>query len=127
MTWTPEVTIPSRQAALDRIDGGSSPGPAAFRVYDSGDALLVELPLAEPAGQIDGQTGAFDLTPGAAAIAAASGDADYADLVDSDGVILNEGLPAVEGGSAQPGHVVLSSVSITQGAEVELISAAIGG
>lgn len=126
MSYTPELIIPAHDAVLTRIDAGGATGPAAFRIYDVDDVLLVELPLAEPAGTVDQTTGVLTLDPGPAGTAAATGDAVSASLVDSDGVVLGDSFEVQEGSEPVPGYVVLSNVSIVSDGTVELISATIG-
>lgn len=126
MSYTPELIIPAHDAVLTRIDAGAGTGPAAFHIYDTDDVLLVELPLAEPAGSVDQAAGVLTLDPGPAGTAAATGDASYANLVDNDDVVLGDGFEVQEGTEAVAGYVVLSTTSIVQDGTVELISATIG-
>ena len=126
MSYTPELIIPAHDAVLTRIDAGAATGPAAFRIYDSADNLLVELPLSEPAGSVDTETGVLTLDPGPPGTAVETGTATKADLVDNDGVVLGEAFDVEEGSEPVPGYVTISTSSIVADGTVELISATIG-
>ena len=122
MTWTPAVLIPVNTALLNRIDDGASTGPAALNIYNDADTLLVSLPLTDPAGSVNGTTGALTLTPGDPATPVATGTADHADLVDNDGAVLKEDIPLAQGTSSVAGSVVLSSLAIDPAFDVTLVS-----
>jgi len=126
MAYTIDLLFPVRTAMLDRIDTGA--GRPAFKIYRSDDTLLATLELDDPAGEVSETTGVITLTPGdPESNAPESGTAAYAQLVDGDGVVLENNIPVEQGTVAQSGKVILSSTNVLLGGSVELISASIGG
>ena len=123
MPWTIDMLVPVREEMRDQIMAGS--GDSAIRIYDDGDDLLATLKI--DGGTVDGATGVLTLTPGASETdAPKTGDADHADIVNGNDVVLAADIPVAQGSEAVMGQVVISSTSIVQGGTVELVSAVIG-
>ncbi|WP_084266074.1 hypothetical protein [Actinomadura macra] len=120
-----------------RVDGGSAAGH--LRIY-SGAApagpgtaptgtLLVDLPLNDPAfaAAVVGVI-ALDVTPTVSAVAAATGTAGYARLVDSTQAVgsgLGVADLTVSTVSAGTGEIQLATLSIVSGVTVEITSGSI--
>ena len=125
MAYTIDLLLPVRTEMLSIISAGV--GAPAFKIYSAADVLLATLPLADPAGTVNGTTGLITLNPGDPDTnAAASGIASYAELVDGDGTILNSSIPVTQSSVIVPGSVAISTTSILAGGTVELLSATIG-
>jgi hypothetical protein len=114
MTW--KRSVAAKAAALNAwlglTEAGS--GPGKLRIYSgtqpatgggtlSGNTLLVEFTLADPAAV----AGAFDVSPAISADAVATGTATWGRLVDSDGNAVADGAVGSE--------FTLSSASIVNG------------
>jgi hypothetical protein len=125
MAYTSDLLVPVRTAMLGVIDTGAS--RPRFKIYDAGNILLATLPLADPAGSVNGTTGLITLTPGTPETnAPASGVASYATLEDGDGVILDDNIQVDQGTAPVSGKLIISTLNIIGGGTVELISATIG-
>lgn len=122
-TWNPTAIIAAHTALLALIDGAATAGK--ITLHDSNDVQLANIPLTDPAGTVNGTTGALTLTAsGRDESADASGEADYATIRDGDGVAYRS-MECVVGSAAQTGKCVLNTLSIIAGGPVELVSAVI--
>ncbi len=108
-TYSAAAKVAAHTSFRDLLDSGSGAGSA--KVRDASDVLLVTIPLDDPSGTINGTTGQLTLDFPAAANAAASGTAAYAELCDR---------------AAVSGKFVLNTLAIVSGSPVEVVSATIG-
>ncbi len=122
-TYSAAAKVAAHTSFRDLLDSGSGAGSA--KVRDASDVLLVTIPLNDPSGTVNGTTGQLTLDFPAAANAAASGTAAYAELCDSDGDV-HLAIPCQAGTSAVSGKFVLNTLGIVSGAPVEVVSATIG-
>jgi hypothetical protein len=119
--WKPTCIVAAHNALLPLIVAGS--GDPALTIYDSNDVLLAEIPLISAGGEVNQSTGEVTLTAAAREEdAPAGGTASYATLRDGDGAALRSVLCTVTPGT---GVCVLSTLTITEGGVVELVSASI--
>ncbi len=116
--------IAAHQALLDLIDGQVQAG--FIRYLSASDIVIAISRLTDPGGTVDGGTGALSLTVAQSFTATADGAIAYAQITDG---ALNPvlELPAVQGSVPVSGRVVVSSLNVTAGATVDLVSAVIGG
>lgn len=116
-TWKPSIIVTANTAVVTAL--GTT---AVIRVRTSSDVLLGTIPLANPAGTVNGTTGKLTLTSsGREENAPAGGTAAYAELVDSSNAVIHS-LPCQQGGSAVLGFCVLNSTTVSLGGIVELVS-----
>lgn len=103
----------------DAIDAGT--GAGKLQLFDfAGTTLLVEVPFEDPCGSVSSGILTFDI-PIIEPIAADSGTAASAKLVDSDDTLVADGLTVGTVGT----DVVLNSTAITAGEPVTITSAVI--
>lgn len=121
-TYSAAALIAAQTSFLNLLDGGSAAGK--IRVRDSSDSLLVEIPLTDPAGTVNG-AGLLTITASAAGTASNTGTAAYGEICNSDNTVYLA-LPAEAGSSAVSGKLVLNTLAIQSGGLVELVSATIG-
>jgi hypothetical protein len=108
----------------DLIDAGSSNGYVNIR--DSSDVLLAQIDLSDPCGTVDAGTGQLTLSiAGPDTSADATGTAAYAEFCDSDANVLLS-LPAQSGGVPVSGYIVINTLEIIAGGQVDIVSATIG-
>jgi len=123
-TYSVAALTAANTSFLNLLDANAN--PAKIVIKDAGNTTLAEITLTDPAGTISGSTGA--LTLGIATQetnAPATGTADTAELQDGAGLV-HLTLPCTQGSSAVSGECVLSSLVITAGGTVDVISAVIG-
>jgi hypothetical protein len=121
-TYSAAALIAAQTSFRDLLDSGSAAGK--IRVRDASDVLLVDIPLTDPAGTING-AGLLTITASAAGTAAVTSTAAYGELCNSDNTVYLA-LPAEAGSVAVSGKIVLNTLSIVSGGPVELVSATIG-
>ncbi len=121
-TYSAAALVAAQTSFLGLLDAGS--GPGKLRVRDAADALLVDIPLTDPAGTVNG-AGLLTITASGDGTAGASGTAAYGELCDSDNTV-RLAIPAQAGTSAVSGKIVLNTLTIVSGGKVSLISATIG-
>jgi hypothetical protein len=123
-TYSVAALIAAHTALRDVIDGGA--GAGFIRVRSAADVLLSQIPLTDPCGTVNGTTGRLTLTvAGRDESADANGTAAYGEVCDSTGTVVLA-LPAQAGSAAVSGKLVLTTLTITAGAPVEILSATIG-
>lgn len=116
--------VAAHTALLELIDAAASPG--LIRLRSASDVLLAEMVLGDPAGAVNGITGQLTLTIVAQESAApSSGDIAYGQVCDGDGLV-HLAMPAKAGAAAESGWFVCSSLSVTTGNPVNVLSAVIG-
>lgn len=119
-TWNPAAIVAAHTALLALIDGATTAGKVTL--HDEDDILLATIPLTDPAGTVNGSTGALTLTASARDESAdASGAASYATIRDGDDVAYRS-LSCQAGSSAVANRCVLNTLSIIAGGPVELVS-----
>jgi hypothetical protein len=123
-TYSVAALVAAHTSFRDLIDSESSEG--FIRIRDAADVLLAEIPLDDPCGTVDTNTGqlTFDIT-GPDTSADATGTAAYAEICDSTGT-PHLSLPVQSGSAAVPGVLVMNTLSIVATGPVEIISATIG-
>ncbi len=122
-TYSAAALVAAHTALRDVIDGGTA---GSIRIRDASDVLLAEIPLSDPCGTVNGTTGRLTLSIAARDESAnASGTAAYGEICDSTGT-AHCSMPAQAGASPVSGKIVLTTLSITAGAPVEILSATIG-
>lgn len=123
-TYSAAAKVAAHTAFRDLIDSGA--GAGLLRIRSSADVLLAEMTLADPCGAVNGTTGQLTFTlPVGDAAANATGTAAYGEFCDSDGDV-HLALPVQAGTSAVSGRLVLNSLSLLEGGEVNVMSATIG-
>jgi len=123
-TFSAAALIAAHNTLKTLIDAAT--GAGKVRIRSAADVLLAEIPLTDPCGSVNGTTGQLVLTPAAADDDAnATGTAAYGEICDGDGTV-HLALPAVAGGSALPGYLVLNTLSIVASGHVAIISITIG-
>ncbi len=123
-TYSAAALVAAHTALRDLIDSGS--GAGAVKIRSSADALLASLPLTDPCGTVNGTTGQISLAFASSGVAASAGGvAAYAEICDSTGAV-HLALPAVAGSGADNGKIVFNTLTIVEGAPVDIISATIG-
>jgi hypothetical protein len=123
-TYSVAALSAAQTAFLALLDAAT--GAGSITVRDSADVLLAEIALTDPAGTVSGVTGQLTLTPdGREESAPATGTAAYAEIRDAADVVLLA-LPCAAGTTAVAGQCVISSLSITAGTPVEVVSIVIG-
>lgn len=123
-TYSAAALVAAQTSFLGLIDAGVAAG--SIKIRDSGDVLLAEVPLSDPAGTVNGTTGqlAFDIA-GPDSSADADGTAAYGEFCDSDGTV-HLSLPTQAGTVAVSGKLILNTLSIAAGGVVYVLSATIG-
>lgn len=124
-TYSAAALVAAHTAFRDLIDSGS--GAGLIRIRDSADVLLAEITLADPCGAVNGTTGQLVLSdmPKTDASANASGTAAYGEICDSDGDV-HLALPAQAGTAPVSGKLVLSTLTLTSGGAVSVLSVTVG-
>ena len=102
-------------AVLTAID--QDVGAGALEITTAVDALLVTIPLADPAGTVSGAVLTFDTTPQIEATASGTGDAAKFIITDNSGDEIFYGSVAASGAD-----INLSSIGITSGDTVAITS-----
>lgn len=125
MAWTPAVLSAAHQEVLDLLNVGAGTDPT-LDLY-AGATLLASIPIDHATSSINAGTGQLTLAPKAGGTTAvASGTVTIAKLADKDGLVLETGIPVSQGIAPVSGQVVLSSLAILSGGQVDLISCTIG-
>lgn len=122
--YSVQARIDAHTALRDIIDSGQGNGCCLIH-SDNGDEL-VNIELEKPCGQIDPATGKLTINhANALNVIGLDGIAAYATIRDSD---LNEHLaiPVKEGTDPEIGWVVLDSISLLSGGNVQIDSIEIG-
>ena len=107
----------------DLLDAG---GGGSIKIRDAADVLLAVVPLSLPSGSVNGATGQLTLTAaGRDESADASGTASYGEFCDGDGAV-HLSLPAQAGNGVVVGKLVINSLTIAAGDQVEVLAATVG-
>lgn len=123
MPWATNVRVAAHEAALTLLQTGS--GDAKVVVL-AGATTLVEVVLDHAASDVDVGTAALTLVPVAGgATAVASGTATSASILARDGAVLYSGMAVAAGVSPAAGMLVISSLNIISGGQVDLLSAVV--
>lgn len=121
--WNPAAIVAAHNALLALIDGAATAGK--ITLHSSSDTLLATIPLTDPAGTVNGTTGALTLTAsGRDESADNTGTASYATIRDGDDTAYRS-LSCQAGSSAVANKCVINTLSIVAGSPVELVSAVI--
>lgn len=125
-TYSVAAKAAAHGAFRDLIDGHASL-PGVLRLRDAADALLAEIPLADPCGAVDGGTGqlVFDVDPVPQNNGLANGEAAYGEFCDGAGAV-HLALPCYTGVSAVSGYLVMQTQTVVSGGPIRLISATVG-
>lgn len=116
--------VAAHTAFRDLMDAES--GTAKIRIRSESGVLLAEAILDDPSGTVDSGTGQLTFSIDQQEDdAPAAGGAHHAQLVDGDDNV-HLTLPCVQGTSAQPNACVVSSLSVVEGGEFNIVSAVIG-
>ena len=107
------------QAVLDAIDGGAGPGVLEIGTAGFG-AVLAEVPLADPAGSVSGDTLTFTM-PQTDPAANATGTAAAARIKDSNGTVIVDGLTVGTSGA----DLIVGDDSFEAGQPITINTAAI--
>lgn len=123
-TYSAAALVAAHTSFRDLIDAGAAAG--SVKIRDASDVLLAQIPLNDPSGSVDAGTGQLTLSiSGPDTNADATGTAAYAEICDSDGNVLLS-MPAQAGTAPVSGFLVLNTLSIVSGTQVELVSGTIG-
>jgi len=117
------LNILAQTDVLAAIDAGS--GDGVLKIYAENDTLLGTITLEGPAGTVHGTTGQLTITAPATASAAATATATWGEVEDSDGTSVMQ-APVAAGASAVLGQIVINTVAVVTGADLELVSFTIG-
>lgn len=121
--YSPAALAAAHTAFRDLIDDGS--GPGSLKIRSATDVLLAQIPLTYPCGAVNSGTGQLTLTPSGPGVSPAAGVAAYGEICDGDGLVYLS-LPAQVGAAAVSGAVVLSMLSVAEGATLEALSILVG-
>ena len=122
-TYSADAKIAAHTGFRDGVDSGA--GPGVIEILTSADASLATITLTDPCGTVNGTTGQLTLTAASAATASGTGTAAWGRVKNSTGTVYLS-MDTQAGSAAVTGKIVLSSLSITSGAAVSLVSATIG-
>lgn len=126
-TYSVSALVAAHTALRDLIDSHATL-PGMLRIRDADDVLLTEVPLADPCGAVNTESGqlSFDLDPVPRDDAAdAGGTAAYGEFCDGSGA-PHLSLPCQAGTVAVSGKLVLNTLAIVAGGPVELLAATVG-
>ena len=126
MNYEATAYIAAHQALVDLLD---AEGAAAYiKIYDSGDVLLVTLPLDYPSGVVNGTTGEITFSFGSASEnGVATGTASYAEIFDFADVKHVSAIACSSGTTPVSGECVMTNLSVVSGAPVAGVSFTIPG
>lgn len=123
-TYSAAALVAAHTSFRDLIDSGS--GAGFVRLRNSSDTLLAQIPLSDPCGSVNGTTGLLTFSmAGRDESADATGTVAYGEFCDSDGDV-HLSLPAQSGSTPVSGKLVMTTLTLTAGAPVEILSATIG-
>lgn len=121
--FSDEVMVAAATELLTLIDSGNS--NAWINIRDADDVILAQISLNDPGGTID-TAGVLTLSIAGPDVSSnATGTAAYAE-VDKDIGPPCVSMPIIEGLTAVPGYMVMTSVLVVSGEPVEILSAIIG-
>lgn len=122
----PTFSVAALTAAHNAFKATFQPSttPGFIRIRDASDNVLVQITLSTT-NTVDPATGVLNLTMPQSDTATASGTAAYGELCDSSGN-PHLSLPAQAGTVPAAGAIVLSTLNIVSGADIEIIAASIG-
>ena len=92
-----------------------------MQLRDNSDTLLVQIPLIEPCGSVNGTTGVATLAAAGTGTAVATGTASYATIYSGGGVALRS-VPCQAGSTQVPGVCVVNTTSVITGAVISINS-----
>jgi len=123
-TFSAAALVAAQTSFLALIDAGA--GAGFIRLRDSGDVLLVQITLTDPAGTVNGTTGRLTFTLASPSTnGATAGTAAYGEFCDSDGTV-HLSLPTQSGSVAVSGKIVMNTLSVLVGGPVYILSATVG-
>ena len=115
--------IAAHTALLTLIEDGAS--DSKIKLYDGSDVLLGEFVIDDATSDVSGTTGDITIAISTQEDAAiAGGTASYLDICDGDGAVVYR-MSCQQGTEAVSGKCVMNSLTIIQGAPVDIISATI--
>lgn len=115
--------IAAHTALLTLIEDGAS--DSKIKLYDGSDVLLGEFVIDDATSDVSGTTGDITIAISTQEDAAiAGGTASYLDICDGDGAVVYR-MSCQQGTEAVSGKCVMNSLTIVQGAPVDIISATI--
>lgn len=121
--WSVEALVAAHTALKNLIDTGSA---GFIRLRDASDALLAQVPLTDPCGTVDTETGQFTITSsGPDTSADDDGTVAYGEICESDGTVHGV-MPAVAGSSPASGRLVMNTLTVIAGLPVGIVSVTIG-
>jgi hypothetical protein len=124
MAYSLAVMIAAQQSFLDLLSAGT--GTAGLVLLD-GVTELATIPIDHAASSVSEVDGSLSLVQGTGGtIAIATGTVTVAQLLDRDGAAMDDAIAVEAGTSAVSGKVVLSSLSVISGVQIDLISLVIG-
>lgn len=123
-TYSLAARIAAHTAVRDMIDSGPSAGFVRFK--SSADVVLAQVPLSDPCGSVSGSTGQLTFSISGPDLSAdADGIIAYGEFCDSTGAAVVS-VPAKQGTVADPGYIVINTLSISVGGQVAILSATVG-
>lgn len=123
-TYSAAALVAAHTAFRDLLDAKT--GNATIKIRDASDVLLATITLADPCGTVNGTTGQLTLDIYAREEAAdAGGEAAYGEICDGAGAV-HLALPTQQGSAAVSGKLVMNTLTVVEGAPVEVLSATIG-
>lgn len=123
VTYSVEAKTAANAELLTLLDAGSA--NATIKLYTDADDLIAEIPLDDPAGAVDVDTGSLVLAIDGTDTALITGECTYAEIADSDGNV-HVTLPVAEGNEGVDGFLVLNALVILQGVTVTIVEASVG-
>jgi hypothetical protein len=118
-SWSPTTLGVAHTALRDRLDAGT--GAARITIHNDGEELLATIPLTEPCGTVNVDTGYLTFTAAGPGTGVLAGNAYYASIRDGDGNV-HRSLLCQAGSSAMSNKCVINVLVVEVGTTITLIS-----
>ena len=121
--YSPAAWIAAHTALLGLIEGGA--GDSKIKLYDGSDVLLGEFVIDDATSDVSGTTGDITIAISTQEDAAiAGGTASYITICDGDGAVVYK-MSCQQGIEAVAGKCVMTSLTIIEGAPLDILSCTI--
>ena len=118
--YSPAAWIAAHTALLNLIEDGAS--DSKIKLYDGDDVLLGEFVIDDATSDVSGTTGDITISISTQEDAAlAGGTASYITICDGDGDVVYK-MSCQQGTEAVAGKCVMNSLTIIQGAPIDILS-----
>jgi len=123
VVWSAEALVAAHTSLKNLIDTGSA---GFIRLRDASDVLLAQVPLTDPCGTVDTETGRLTITSASPDTSADSdGIVAYGQICESDGTV-HSAMPAVAGSAPVSRRLVMNTLTVIAGLPVGIVSVTIG-